>query len=319
MYDATDAVWLTPQYTTLTTYTYSGLTPGHNYVVGVAASACPNGPYGPSFGPDFSAPIIIIDVLVENSCTLPQNSGPTNSSFFIYLVPATQNGSTVEVSRIKVTRDPNTETDPVVFMMWADCQKNVHYQFESMPTGMIQTPANGQTQAVEFKFANNSPYFIIHHPIVTASGLIRVTIDITGPSIRGYLRSCNLSEPYNCRSNIRTARPNGEPEPEFVTNLSKPNERDVVMTSAALPALSVSPNPFSNVFQVQYQLPAESRVSLTLLDLNGKVIQTVNPEGVFPAGEHVTSFQQENLPAGLYFMVLQTDQARIVASLIKQP
>ena len=60
------------------------------------------------------------------------------------------------------------------------------------------------------------------------------------------------------------------------------------------------PNPFISTTTIQYQIPEDGRVSITIQDLSGKeVLVPVN--GYQAAGKHSITVSDENLPGGVYF------------------
>ncbi|MBM3276484.1 MAG: T9SS type A sorting domain-containing protein [Candidatus Handelsmanbacteria bacterium] len=78
--------------------------------------------------------------------------------------------------------------------------------------------------------------------------------------------------------------------------------------AGALPlSLSLSqnyPNPFNPGTQINYTLPAEGMVRLSIYDLAGqRVVQLV--EGTQAAGQHIAEFNAAGLPSGTYFYRLE--------------
>lgn len=71
---------------------------------------------------------------------------------------------------------------------------------------------------------------------------------------------------------------------------------------------SIFPNPFSNSVQLNYSVSQETHVTLTLTDLNGRIIaQPLNNKTHTP-GFHQLTINTEHLPAGIYFCRLQVGQ-----------
>jgi hypothetical protein len=80
---------------------------------------------------------------------------------------------------------------------------------------------------------------------------------------------------------------------------------DVEGPPAASAACSlVAPNPIRGAGTVHFTLPSPARVSLTVYDLNGRVIVTPIDREIRPAGAHVASFHTGPWPAGCYFLRL---------------
>ncbi|KAA3608460.1 MAG: T9SS C-terminal target domain-containing protein [Calditrichaeota bacterium] len=55
------------------------------------------------------------------------------------------------------------------------------------------------------------------------------------------------------------------------------------------------PNPFNPVTNLKFQLPQQSKVSLTVYDITGKVVKTILNSSVYDVGQHVVSWDGTNL------------------------
>lgn len=75
-------------------------------------------------------------------------------------------------------------------------------------------------------------------------------------------------------------------------------------------ALSIAPNPFSGSTTVTYSLENEQLVSAQLLDMTGRLMASPISRQTQLAGEHRFTLDANNVPAGLYFLVLQTGAKR---------
>jgi len=64
------------------------------------------------------------------------------------------------------------------------------------------------------------------------------------------------------------------------------------------------PNPFNSSTAIRYELPGQSRVNISIYDLLGRKIQTVQ-DGLQPAGSHEVLFDAGELSSGIYFYKLQ--------------
>jgi flagellar hook assembly protein FlgD len=72
-----------------------------------------------------------------------------------------------------------------------------------------------------------------------------------------------------------------------------------------------NPNPFKGITEIQYGLPVESSVNLTVHDLEGRSVRTL-VDGEQPAGYHLVQWDGMNdlghaVPGGLYFYRLTAD------------
>jgi hypothetical protein len=77
----------------------------------------------------------------------------------------------------------------------------------------------------------------------------------------------------------------------------------------------VYPNPARLLTTIRYSLPAESKVSLQLYDISGRLIKTLVDEQK-KAGNYSLTFNSHTLPAGVYFLSLQSKSNRIIQRLV---
>lgn len=114
-----------------------------------------------------------------------------------------------------------------------------------------------------------------------------------------------LHQPYTNASlrlggNEIVLRENGEtqivePQQQVVLNFSGKNEppQDYALVQNY-------PNPFNPVTTIKYQLPVESKISLTIYNILGQVVQVLI-EGVQSAGYKSATWNANNFPDGVYF------------------
>jgi hypothetical protein len=76
-------------------------------------------------------------------------------------------------------------------------------------------------------------------------------------------------------------------------------------------ALSVSPNPARGAFSVRYDVPRQSRVSVGVYDAAGRLVRSLS-EGEVPPGRYEARLPSGILPAGIYFLRLDTPGFRAV-------
>lgn len=74
--------------------------------------------------------------------------------------------------------------------------------------------------------------------------------------------------------------------------------------------MNAFPSPFSTELNVKYKLSLSGNVKVNLVDITGKVIQTIN-EGSKSPGEYTARFKQSRLPAGTYFANIQLNDKMI--------
>ncbi len=76
-------------------------------------------------------------------------------------------------------------------------------------------------------------------------------------------------------------------------------------SSPSLEISSISPNPFSAVTEIQFTLVEAGDASLTVYDLNGRVVDVLG-EGVFAEGEHSLQWAPGGIASGCYMVRLTT-------------
>jgi hypothetical protein len=78
---------------------------------------------------------------------------------------------------------------------------------------------------------------------------------------------------------------------------------------------TATPNPFNNETEISFYLPSSGDVDVVIYDVNGKEVKRLL-NGCYPAGEMKVKFEGSQLPSGLYFAVLETDEGMITKKLI---
>jgi len=75
------------------------------------------------------------------------------------------------------------------------------------------------------------------------------------------------------------------------------------------------PNPFNSSTTIEYTLPNDSQVQITIYNLNGEEIATIVDE-VKTTGTHKCSFNGTQLASGLYLYKVKTDSAWLVKKIL---
>jgi len=75
------------------------------------------------------------------------------------------------------------------------------------------------------------------------------------------------------------------------------------------------PNPFNPSTTISYTIQNRTQVDLSVYDLLGRKV-TVLVNGVQNAGEHVLSFSGADLPSGIYYYTLKTDNGMITKKMV---
>ena len=66
------------------------------------------------------------------------------------------------------------------------------------------------------------------------------------------------------------------------------------------------PDPFNPATTIQFDLPEQAEVSLTVYDIRGKVVARLADRETYPAGSHRVQFEARHLSSGVYFYRLRT-------------
>jgi hypothetical protein len=114
---------------------------------------------------------------------------------------------------------------------------------------------------------------------------------------------------YNEKASFNFARYNWDKESGKGTGTSE------VIADAAV-TVTTYPNPFSASATISYTLPAASHVTLTVLDLSGKVVATLVNEN--QEGAQSVTFTPAGLSNGIYVYVLTTDKSVVTGKLLLQ-
>lgn len=88
-----------------------------------------------------------------------------------------------------------------------------------------------------------------------------------------------------------------------------------VMTSGT-PQLSSQPNPFNGATTLSFELLQSETISILIFDMNGQLMTTLAEKEQKEAGLHQIEWKANQIPAGQYYGVLQTEQDRKVIKLV---
>ena len=81
-------------------------------------------------------------------------------------------------------------------------------------------------------------------------------------------------------------------------------------------ALSLFPNPANESVYVEYSLPLETEVSISLIDVSGKTMAEFDKRHLQPAGQHRVSFSVAEFPPGIYFCRITTNYGQTIEKLM---
>ncbi|MBU2446680.1 MAG: T9SS type A sorting domain-containing protein, partial [Bacteroidetes bacterium] len=75
------------------------------------------------------------------------------------------------------------------------------------------------------------------------------------------------------------------------------------------------PNPFNPSTTIEFSLPVRSRGILKIFNILGEEIEVL-VNGELEAGEHLINWEAKNLPSGIYFYRLITDNFNITRKMV---
>ena len=61
------------------------------------------------------------------------------------------------------------------------------------------------------------------------------------------------------------------------------------------------PNPFNPITQIRYEIPAEGNLEISIFDLRGQKVETLENEFIQP-GEYTTNWDASHVASGVYFV-----------------
>lgn len=103
----------------------------------------------------------------------------------------------------------------------------------------------------------------------------------------------------------------------FTLNSITTDIKNISTSKGLITMESIFPNPISNVGTIRYSLTKSAFVKVTLHNLAGLQIKTL--EGAYQSeGMHQIEFQRQSLPPGVYFISIEADQTKITKSLMIQ-
>jgi Secretion system C-terminal sorting domain len=83
-------------------------------------------------------------------------------------------------------------------------------------------------------------------------------------------------------------------------------------------AVKLYPNPTDNEAVLSYDLPEQTTLAITLLDMNGRLIRTIQANSKKDAGTHQANIEVNDLPAGIYLVQFRTDKGVQTHKLVRQ-
>ncbi|MBI5476211.1 MAG: T9SS type A sorting domain-containing protein [Ignavibacteriales bacterium] len=209
----------------------------------------------------------------------------------------------------------------ITFFIISFTSINLLASLSNHPSSFKETVVRGGTKTVELHISNSisSPLgysFTIPVSWVKASlptGSVNGNATLT--VILAFDASNLIDGKYNITISLNDPHHGG---------LSIPIELTVATTTGineenALPndfkLLQNYPNPFNPSTTISFSLPKDQNVSLIVYDLLGKQVQTLVNK-FLPLGNYSVKFDAADLPSGIYFYRIQTEQFTQVKKMI---
>ena len=79
--------------------------------------------------------------------------------------------------------------------------------------------------------------------------------------------------------------------------------------------LNIYPNPSTGYFHLEYSILKSTDIKISILNISGQVIKTLQEKTISP-GSFTTSFDGNNLTAGIYFCKIESNQSTLIKKII---
>ena len=144
-------------------------------------------------------------------------------------------------------------------------------------------------------------------------------------NVTGTLSWCNptIAGDYNVIIKIEEWRKNGNGSYSLYgyvnrdTQFTVENCTQIKEISEGVDLLTISPNPFSNVFELNFKNVATSNYTIELHDISGKIISSLVNEMPIMSKETL-SFTLQDINQGMYFLKVISQNQTITQKIIKQ-
>jgi hypothetical protein len=318
IYDFTDGTTvITEQVGNNTTYTKTGLSSGHHFLLSVVASTCETGDFGEPIYIEFWTPDIIVDDVTQNS---NNDFGPSQLLYGDYQIPILPSDpSQVQVKTFMVVSNIDNSTFSI-YSLWMKCDNSMYLQQEDWAE-VIRDPAfNIQgvdvPQVVYYNENTGQPMITVYSPEIDLYGNFVVPVTYHEPVIQS-ISVINDGIYYPCDEGEGGGGTKGESFRSVQTH-STNNLQSADRTTTPTALASPSPNPFSDHLQVSYRLEEESPVTMQMLNATGQVVREWNSGQRITAGEHTLSLNTADLPSGTYFLLIRSTDKQEQHLVIKQ-
>lgn len=153
--------------------------------------------------------------------------------------------------------------------------------------------------ALNWEDASGADSYKLRYKVSGSGAWQKLTAQVSEKKMGGLLPETKYS--VQVRSNCNNGESTSDWSEKFQFTTPPQKLSDEIASSVAL---LVYPNPFSDQAVVQFAITQNSWLEIALFDLQGKKIRIL-AEGNFERGMHHLLFQNQNLPAGVYFLQLK--------------
>lgn len=302
-YDNTNSTALPTVYTTAWNYTYSGLTPGHNYTFDLRASYCEGGEYGASIMANSNTGVIIVDLIVGIQECTPNTSRTitVNDTFSI----GVQSSSTVPMQTLtnpysgQFSYNGNTCTFALAFV------PSTSMVYKEISGGFtLDSTENGAAAICKY---NSTEIFKVTY-VASRGGAA------TGVGLKVVFKQAVSNYNYCGNYNLN---PINTPAAELPEEAEESPVEDRALLKQQ-PNGIISPNPFSQSATLQYTIEQTTSVEIGLYDVTGRLVRTVLSATRLEPGNHTAEVDGFGLPEGVYFLRLRTGLHHENYTLIKR-
>ena len=333
-FDVTNGIGLPDIFVPGTTNTFTSTphAPGTTILFGVSATRCDT-QVSEKFGNEITAVyattwIVVDDIVSFNASGILTGNTPIFSGALtdiydkaISVVNAPEINPQVKITKIKVKFiNDSGEMKHAEFLVWSQCSDagssaiRVKYWRKSLWSDSVTcTPLSGTTPSIIFQY-QGAPFFTLYRPSF-AGGIGQLKIRNNRATTIFYDQVVD-EETNPCFVEGYGENGGGDDSNEAYAEALTAEDHAAPTTLNGTTGLNISPNPCSDGFSVNYNLEAESPVTMALFDHAGRQVKTIQLT-TLDAGNYSTHIYADDLPAGIYQLSFQTNQVRLMTTLVK--
>jgi len=158
-----------------------------------------------------------------------------------------------------------------------------------------------QIEATNTIFANASATYTAGNRIILKPGFKA----LFGSYFNAFIEACTSPRLAKPNEQNVVKNNNGFKFDELLTNEDRFNEE-----------LLIYPNPLEDKATLLYYLKEADNVTVTLVDVTGKALATLAENQAQAAGQHQLELDARNLPTGIYYLKLQSNEMQVIKKLM---